>query len=31
MKQEYKVEDTRKLISIIKPFIPEGMEYKIGE
>ncbi len=23
--------DSRKLIEIIKPFIPKGMEYKIGE
>lgn len=27
----FKQEDTRKLISIIKPFIPNSMKYKIGE
>jgi len=27
----FKVKDTKKLISIIKPFIPKGMEYKVGE
>ncbi len=27
----FKVKDTKRLISIIKPFIPKGMEYKIGE
>ncbi len=27
----FKQEDTKKLIEIIKPFIPQGMKYKLGE